>query len=57
MFNKFYYICMHRCFTNNPFRSGEDATVGVDFNIRNIKLDGNRIKLHLWDTAGQEKFR
>merc|ERR1719225_2525641 len=46
-----------RCLTNNPFRCGEDATVGVDFNIRNIKIAGNRIKLHLWDTAGQEKFR
>ncbi|CAB3404437.1 unnamed protein product [Caenorhabditis bovis] len=35
-----------------------DPTVGVDFYARMIELKpGYRVKLQLWDTAGQEKFR
>uniref|UniRef100_A0A9J2Q8D3 Uncharacterized protein n=1 Tax=Ascaris lumbricoides TaxID=6252 RepID=A0A9J2Q8D3_ASCLU len=35
-----------------------DPTVGVDFYARVIEIKpGYRIKLQLWDTAGQEKFR
>lgn len=35
------------------------ATPGVDFKIRRIKLasDGSLVKLQIWDTAGQEKYR
>ncbi|CAG2109695.1 unnamed protein product [Medioppia subpectinata] len=48
-----------RAFTECQFTTWSDPTVGVDFfakiiTIRNGKL---RIKLQLWDTAGQEKFR
>jgi GTPase SAR1 family protein len=35
-----------------------DATVGVDFYARLVQIKPNmRVKLQLWDTAGQEKFR
>ena len=35
-----------------------DPTIGIDFASRIIELDdGKRVKLHCWDTAGQEKFR
>jgi len=32
-------------------------TIGIDFKIRTIKVDGKTIKLSIWDTAGQERFR
>ncbi len=32
-------------------------TIGVDFAIKVIELEGVKVKLQLWDTAGMEKFR
>jgi small GTP-binding protein len=29
----------------------------IDFKIKEVKLDGTAIKLFIWDTAGQEKYR
>ena len=28
------------------------ATIGVDFKIKTVELDGKRVKLQIWDTAG-----
>ncbi|THF95231.1 hypothetical protein TEA_024917 [Camellia sinensis var. sinensis] len=32
-------------------------TIGVDFKIKQLTVGGKRLKLTIWDTAGQEKFR
>ncbi|KAH7855977.1 hypothetical protein Vadar_031211 [Vaccinium darrowii] len=32
-------------------------TIGVDFKIKQLTVGGRRLKLTIWDTAGQEKFR
>ncbi|OWM89314.1 hypothetical protein CDL15_Pgr024059 [Punica granatum] len=49
--------CLLLRFTDGSFTTSFITTIGIDFKIRNIELDGKRVKLQIWDTAGQERFR
>jgi len=44
-------------FTDDTFDPEQSATIGVDFKVKTITVDGNSTKLAIWDTAGQERFR
>ncbi|KAJ9126230.1 Ras- protein Rab-18A [Naganishia onofrii] len=46
-------------FTDDDFLSDEEtsATIGVDFKVKQLEVEGHRYKLSIWDTAGQERFR
>jgi len=44
-------------FTDDTFSENFISTIGVDFKIRTVKLEGKTIKMQIWDTAGQERFR
>lgn len=46
-----------KCYMGDPFQSAYTSTIGVDFEIKPIVLDGKTINLQVWDTAGQERFR
>ncbi|XP_072216076.1 ras and EF-hand domain-containing protein [Excalfactoria chinensis] len=41
----------------NEFRGNTSATLGVDFQMKRLIVDGEPTVLQLWDTAGQERFR
>lgn len=44
-------------FTDDTFDPEQAATIGVDFKVKTLTVDGNKTKLAIWDTAGQERFR
>ncbi|XP_062273847.1 ras and EF-hand domain-containing protein homolog [Scomber scombrus] len=41
----------------NEFKLNSSATLGVDFQMKTLIVDGEPTLLQLWDTAGQERFR
>ncbi|XP_016344165.1 ras and EF-hand domain-containing protein-like isoform X2 [Sinocyclocheilus anshuiensis] len=41
----------------NEFRGDIQTTLGVDFQIKKMLVDGEKTNLQIWDTAGQERFR
>ncbi|KAE9556035.1 hypothetical protein FO519_000781 [Halicephalobus sp. NKZ332] len=47
---------LHR-FCHNRFKPLFNATIGVDFTVKSIKLRDRLVAVQLWDTAGQERFR
>uniref|UniRef100_A0A2K6R4V2 RAB1A, member RAS oncogene family n=1 Tax=Rhinopithecus roxellana TaxID=61622 RepID=A0A2K6R4V2_RHIRO len=49
--------CLLRRFADDTYTESYISTVGVDFKIRTIELDGKTIKLQIWNTAEQERFR
>ncbi|EIM21402.1 GTP-binding protein ypt1 [Wallemia mellicola CBS 633.66] len=49
--------CLLLRFADDTYTSSYISTIGVDFKIRTIEIDGKTVKLQIWDTAGQERFR
>ncbi|XP_010732621.3 ras and EF-hand domain-containing protein isoform X2 [Larimichthys crocea] len=43
--------------TLNEFRGDIQTTLGVDFQMKRMLVDGEKTSLQIWDTAGQERFR
>lgn len=43
-------------FSDDAFLSTFITTVGIDFRIKTIHIDGKKIKVQIWDTAGQVSF-
>jgi Ras-related protein Rab-2A len=50
--------CLLLRFTDDRFQMTHDLTIGVEFGTRTLTArSGQRVKLQIWDTAGQESFR
>jgi len=43
-------------YLHDDFAEKVDATVGMDFQSKNVEVGDTTIRLQLWDTAGQERF-
>ena len=44
-------------FCKNSFSDAYDVTIGGAYLQQNINVDGNIVKLHIWDTGGSDRFR
>ena len=44
-------------FCDDNFADNYMPTIGVDFRFKVVESAGRTIRLQIWDTAGQEKFR
>eukprot|EP01098_Paradermamoeba_levis_P012788 TRINITY_DN5671_c0_g1_i1.p1 TRINITY_DN5671_c0_g1~~TRINITY_DN5671_c0_g1_i1.p1 ORF type:complete len:258 (-),score=41.30 TRINITY_DN5671_c0_g1_i1:179-838(-) len=49
--------CLLLRFSDGIFTDSFISTIGVDFKIKTMEVDGQVFKLQIWDTAGQERFR
>lgn len=38
---------------HEPYR----ITIGVEFGVKTLMINGKKIKIYIWDTGGQERFR
>lgn len=43
-------------FTEQHFQPVHDLTIGVEFGAKLLEVDDRKVKLEIWDTAGQETF-
>lgn len=39
------------------FKSDSVITIGVDFHVKKVNIDGKRVSLQIWDFAGEDRFR
>lgn len=46
-----------RKITENNFSYNETPTIGVDFFSLNSDINGSRVKLHIWDSAGHDRYQ
>jgi len=45
-----------RRYCTGMFEESRVMTIGVDFQVKIVEVDGRSIKLSIWDIAGQERF-
>lgn len=49
--------CLLLRFSDDAYCESHVSTIGVDFKIKTLHLPPHTLKLQIWDTAGQDRFR
>jgi small GTP-binding protein len=44
-------------FVTKVFDEDIKMTIGADFSVKNVTVNGNTVTLRIWDFAGEERFR
>lgn len=44
-------------YVDDVFNPEFQTTIGVDFKVSTLQIEGKIVKLQLWDTAGQDRYR
>ena len=45
--------CLLLRYTDNTYKDGFISTIGVDFKLKQLEVDGKQVRLKIWDTAGK----
>lgn len=40
-------------YINSNYQNNHVVTIGIDFKVKMLNLDGYKLKMQIWDTAGQ----
>ncbi len=49
--------CLLTRYVDSIFPEEHFSTIGVEFKIKTLQIEGKLVKLQMWDTAGQERFQ
>merc|ERR1719369_136578 len=49
--------CLLLRYTDDTYSESYTSTIGLDFMMKTVEVDGKTCKLQIWDTAGQERFK
>ena len=49
--------CIINRFCKGVFNTDVESTLGANYSQKKLEKNGQKIRLDLWDTAGQEKYR
>ena len=49
--------CILHQFIEGTHKKSSAHTIGVEFGSKIIQVGKNRVKLQIWDTAGQDRYR
>ena len=49
--------CILKKFVDNEFNENELTTISLSFATKNMTINNEEIKLEIWDTVGQEKYK
>lgn len=44
-------------FIDNQYKENYEPSIGVDFCSKSLRGNGKNIKLQIWDSAGQERYK
>jgi len=48
--------CLNQRFFNNQFPADQVSTIGIDFTIKLLEINGQNIKVNSYDTSGLERY-
>lgn len=49
--------CFLLRYCDDIYNESHIATIGLDYRVKPVELNKRKIKLQIWDTAGQDRFR
>ncbi|XP_065182927.1 ras-related protein Rab-13-like [Sycon ciliatum] len=48
--------CLMSSYAGQPVSDSHISTIGIDFKMHTVDIDGHIARIQMWDTAGQERF-